>query len=66
MKVVATQRGYYGSMIQEAGDEFLLKDKADFSKTWMEKVGSTEPKAKAKPTAKPVAKPKAQDDLDDL
>jgi len=79
MKVVATQRGYYGSKVQEPGDTFELTNSNEFSEKWMEKVGlskedkaadaavaraATKAKAKAKAKAKPKAK--ASDDLDDL
>lgn len=43
MKVTATQRGYYGSMIREAGDVFALSAPDDFSGVWMEKVGKPDP-----------------------
>lgn len=61
MRVRATQRGYYGRMRREEGDEFVLADKADFSKNWMEAVddpldhdgngrkGGSKPKAEPEP-----------------
>ena len=49
MKVVALKRGYYGSRIQDEGDEFILTDKTHFSKTWMEKVAEPKGRAKAEP-----------------
>lgn len=39
MLVRATQRGYYGSKRRDEGDEFGLRDRADFSRNWMEPVG---------------------------
>ena len=38
MKVKATQRGFYDSL-REPEDEFVLRDRRDFSPEWMEKVG---------------------------
>ena len=38
-RVTATQTGYYGSKRRDAGEEFVLADRAHFSATWMEPVG---------------------------
>lgn len=35
MRVVATEKGYYGSVVREAGDTFVLADEAHFSSRWM-------------------------------
>ena len=38
MRVVATQKGYYGSKIREPDEEFGLTDAEHFAKEWMEPV----------------------------
>lgn len=41
MKVRAIKKGYYGLMLREPGmpgSEFTLKDEADFSSKWMERM----------------------------
>lgn len=57
MRVVATQRGYYGGKIQEPGDEFVLAPGDKPSTVWMQVV--EEP---PKPAIKRLA-PKAVDDI---
>lgn len=38
MRVIATQKGYYGNVVREPGDVFTLADEAAFSEVWMEAV----------------------------
>lgn len=38
MEVKATERGYYGGQIREAGDFFALKSEKHFSANWMADV----------------------------
>lgn len=38
MRVRATERGYYGSQIREAGDVFEISDPSHFGTTWMQRV----------------------------
>ncbi|MHB1098103.1 MAG: hypothetical protein ACYCZR_00985 [Burkholderiales bacterium] len=41
MKVRAIKKGYYGLLLREPGmpgSEFTLKDDADFSSKWMERI----------------------------
>ena len=38
MKVIATQRGYYGSKRRDPGEAFGLTDAKHFSATWMERA----------------------------
>lgn len=54
MKVVATQRGYYGQLI-EIGQLFELDDPKHYSKRWMKKFDTKEDK-----DAEPVAKPRVR------
>lgn len=35
MRVVATARGYYGSVVRKPGDVFDIADRAAFSSSWM-------------------------------
>jgi len=48
MKVRAIKKGYYGLMLREPGmpgAEFTLKDEADFSAKWMERLPAKAHKA---------------------
>jgi hypothetical protein len=42
MRVIATQKGYYGNIVREAGDAFVLADEAAFTDVWMRKAGADE------------------------
>ncbi len=57
MKVKATRRGYYGSMVRDPGDEFVLKSKDDLG-SWMQPIEApkAEPKAEPKPKRKSAKK----------
>jgi hypothetical protein len=52
MKVVATQRGYYGSKVREPGEAFEISDAKHFSKAWMGKTPGKALKA-PEPTSEP-------------
>lgn len=45
MRVIATQKGYYGNVVREPGDVFTLADEAAFSGVWMQAIeaGGDEP-----------------------
>jgi hypothetical protein len=56
--VKATEMGFYGTR-RRAGAEFALKDRADFSHTWMKAVGwdpGPAPRKKARTTGFPTFK----------
>lgn len=38
MRVVATQKGYYGNVVREPGDVFTLADEDHFSTAWMDEA----------------------------
>jgi len=38
MRVIATQKGYYGERRIKVGQKFVLSDEKHFSKRWMEKL----------------------------
>ncbi len=43
MRVRATQKGYYGRMLRDIGDEFVLADpESDFAEVWMEDISGAE------------------------
>lgn len=48
MKVKATQRGYYGGRIHEAGDEFEIVSHDDLG-VWMDPVEAEKPAKPEKP-----------------
>lgn len=49
MRVIATQKGYYGSVVRDPGDEFGLHDEAHFSAAWMKPAnGEAAPKPRVK------------------
>lgn len=43
MRVVATQKGYYGNVVREAGDVFTLADEDHFSTAWMAEAKPQDP-----------------------
>lgn len=43
MKVKAKRMGYYDFVRVREGHEFILADKKDFSKIWMEKLSKSSP-----------------------
>lgn len=43
MRVVATAKGYYGSIVREPGDTFVLADEAAFAASWMEAIDEAKP-----------------------
>jgi hypothetical protein len=38
MRVTATQKGYYGNVVRDVGDEFVLAEKSAFSDAWMRAI----------------------------
>ena len=56
IEVIATQRGYY-DCLREEGDQFTIRDKEAFSKSWMRPVkdvdgdGEPDSPARARKTA---------------
>ena len=61
MQVRATERGYYGGMIREAGDEFAIADKSELG-SWMEVL---KPAKRAKPEPTPEPEPAPEPDQAD-
>jgi len=49
MEVVAVAKGYYGGAIREPGDKFVLSDKGDFSRRWMEWASKKAPEPEEVP-----------------
>lgn len=43
MRVTATERGYYGNIVREPGDTFVLADEAAFSSSWMRAIDEATP-----------------------
>jgi len=50
MEVVAVAKGYYGGAIREPGDKFVLSDKGDFSRRWMEWASKKAPEPEEVPS----------------
>lgn len=59
MRVVATQQGYYGHLLRNRGDVFVIRNDGDYTARWMRPAKGE--------TAKPVApkKPKNVKQIDD-
>ena len=65
IEVIATARGYYGGMVREAGDRFVVTGETNIG-SWMKPVEvKPEPKPEPKPKPKPAPKqaPAKADDI---
>jgi hypothetical protein len=55
MKVIATQKGFFGKKRRNPGDIFVLSNEKEFSKVWMKTVDEAKaPKAEESEASEPA------------